>query len=95
MQSHAVLLYGSYSGLHVDKPRFFEANFPIIVDAYWSSQDGACARWRASERGGGGIASIHSADPSSRTAAMETSSPFKERHLRFHTGRDCEGNGGG
>ena len=34
MQSHAVLLYGSYFGLHVDKPRFFEANFPIIVDAY-------------------------------------------------------------
>ena len=33
-QDHAVLLYGSYFGLHVDKPRFFEANFPIIVDAH-------------------------------------------------------------
>ena len=33
-QDHAVLLYGAYFGLHVDKPRFFEANFPLHVDQY-------------------------------------------------------------
>ena len=33
-EDHAILMYGSYFGLHVDKPRFFEANFPLIVDEY-------------------------------------------------------------
>ena len=31
---HAILLYGGYFGLGVDRPRFFEANFPIVVDEY-------------------------------------------------------------
>ena len=34
MLPHAVLLYGSFFGLGVDRPRFFEANFPIVVDEY-------------------------------------------------------------
>ena len=34
MADHAVLVYGSDFGLHVDRPRFFEANFPLIVDRY-------------------------------------------------------------
>jgi hypothetical protein len=34
MLPHAVLLYGSFFGLGVDRPRFFEANFPVIVDEY-------------------------------------------------------------
>ena len=34
LRDHAVLLYGSYFGLHVDRPRFFEANFDLKVDEY-------------------------------------------------------------
>ena len=34
LRSHAILLYGSFFGLHVDRPRFFEANFDLRVDEY-------------------------------------------------------------
>ena len=34
MLPHAVLLYGSFFVLGGDRPRFFEANFPVIVDEY-------------------------------------------------------------
>ena len=34
MEEHAVLIYGSYFGLRVDRPRFFEANFDLHVDEF-------------------------------------------------------------
>ena len=34
MGSSAVLFYGAYFGEHVDRPRFFEANFPLVIDEY-------------------------------------------------------------
>ena len=34
MKDHALLLYGSYFGLRVDRPRFFEANFALHMDEY-------------------------------------------------------------
>ena len=34
MEEHAVLIYGSYFGLRVDRPRFFEANFGLHVDEF-------------------------------------------------------------
>ena len=34
MKEHAILLYGAYFGLQVDRPRFFEANFELRVDEY-------------------------------------------------------------
>ena len=34
MRDHALLLYGSYFGLRVDRPRFYEANFDLRVDEY-------------------------------------------------------------
>ena len=54
MGSSAVLFYGAYFGEHVDRPRFFEANFPLVVDEYlpWSVAAagyvpfGARRKWR-------------------------------------------------
>ena len=34
MRENAVLIYGSDFGLHVDRPRFLEANFPLVIDDY-------------------------------------------------------------
>ena len=34
MKAHAILLYGAYFGLQVDRPRFFEGNFELRVDDY-------------------------------------------------------------
>jgi hypothetical protein len=34
MGSSAVLFYGAYFGEHVDRPRFFGANFPLVVDEF-------------------------------------------------------------
>ena len=34
MRDHALLLYGAYFGLRVDRPRFFEANFALHLDEY-------------------------------------------------------------
>jgi hypothetical protein len=34
MKEHAILLYGAFFGLQVDRPRFQEANFPLHVDEY-------------------------------------------------------------
>jgi len=34
MRDHAILLYGAFFGLQVDRPRFQEANFPLHIDEY-------------------------------------------------------------
>ena len=34
MRDHALLIYGSYFGLRVDRPRFYEANFDLRLDEY-------------------------------------------------------------
>jgi hypothetical protein len=34
MRDHALLLHGSYFGLRVDRPRFYEANFDLRIDEY-------------------------------------------------------------
>jgi hypothetical protein len=34
MRDHALLLYGSYFELRVDRPRFYEANFDLRLDEY-------------------------------------------------------------
>ena len=61
MSSNACMLRGSYFGLHVDRPRLFEANFDLHVDACLKKpgevlRAGTCLgyrrRWRRLDRFG-------------------------------------------
>ena len=45
MGSSAVLFYGAYFGERVDRPRFFEANFPLVANAHITPGGGGQQVW--------------------------------------------------